>query len=146
MKWDSQIAPLLANTIKTIFFSPIFVHFTIYYFYHIGKQGAITTKTISCMLPENPLFCHRPVNVHIDIHTVLWQHLVVSYFAALRRGETQLWNCDAHKQEWQSFDKVHKEKEENPSIDWVIDTARLETDHVLYIMPGRKLACPCQYL
>lgn len=69
------------------------------------------------MIPENPLFCNRPVNVHIDIHTVLWQHLVVSYFATLGGEETQLWTCDSHMQKSQKTQQKFQH--------WLTDATKL---------------------
>lgn len=42
---------------------------------------------LECLSPENPLFCHRPVDVHIYVHAVLRQHLVVGYLSTLARDQ-----------------------------------------------------------
>lgn len=36
-----------------------------------------------CVSPENSLLCHRPVDVHVYVHTVLRQHLIVADLTAL---------------------------------------------------------------
>lgn len=103
---------------------------------------ALTSKTIYHTIPENSLFCHRPVNVHIDIHTVLWQHLVVSYFATLRGEETKHWNCHAHKQKWQFWQSEQREK--GKFQHWLIDATRLVTC-LFCVHHARAQACLFQH-
>lgn len=40
-------------------------------------------------LPQNSLLCDRPVNVHVDVYTVLGSHFIVGHFPALKTVETQ---------------------------------------------------------
>lgn len=52
---------------------------------NVNFASQIPCKAVSLNSPEYSLLCHRPVDVHVDVHAVLRLHLKVGDPTALQR-------------------------------------------------------------